>query len=98
MGSEWDVMRNEALGFLKDTGMIFLSYLFSRVVAHFQLDQPDFLKTWALPILQQNPQYRCVTMGHTHNPEQFLVGGAWYINSSTWIPVIETESADLRED
>jgi len=93
-----DLLEQKGVGLLKDTGMLFLTYIFSRIVTHFQLDQPDYLRQWALPIVRKNPGYQCVTMGHTHNPEQYDVGGRWYINSSTWIPVIEADSSAVRED
>jgi len=49
-------------------------------------------------ILQNNPGHRLVTMGHTHTPEAYDENGRWYVNTGTWIPVVESSSAALRED
>jgi hypothetical protein len=37
-------------------------------------------------------------MGHTHNPSALRVGRQQYLNSSTWINVVETTSGELRLD
>ncbi|HET7152289.1 MAG TPA: hypothetical protein VFJ29_00865, partial [Candidatus Kapabacteria bacterium] len=92
------IAENYGVGLLKDGAVLFLGYLFSRFIAHVQLNEPESLLEPGKTKLLGNPQYCCVTMGHTHNPEQFEADGRWYINTSTWIPVIESDSAALRED
>jgi len=92
------IAENYGVGLLKDTAVLFLGYLLSRFIAHVQLDEPGSLLDPGKAKLRENKQYRCVTMGHTHNPEQYEEDGRWYINTSTWIPVIESDSAALRED
>jgi hypothetical protein len=38
-------------------------------------------------------------MGHTHNPGQYCFSdGIMFYNSGTWIPIIETSTAEVRED
>ena len=38
-------------------------------------------------------------MGHTHNPGQYLFDkDKRFYNTGTWIPIIETSTADIRED
>ena len=96
--SVWDILKSQAGGFIKDTAVMFLSYLFSRIVSRVQLEEKEYLMEPAMKLLHDNPNVRCVTMGHTHNPEQCIENGRWYINSSTWVPVIESSSAQVRED
>lgn len=98
VSSVWEALLQYGSGFLKDASLLFLSYLFSRFVSYVQLEEVGYLMEPARKKLEENPAYRLVSMGHTHNPEQFQEKGRWYINSSTWIPVIESSSAALRED
>jgi hypothetical protein len=39
-------------------------------------------------------------MGHTHNPGEYFLPESTtrFYNTGTWIPVIETSSAEVRED
>lgn len=77
---------------------LFGSYILSRIVSYYQLAEPDMLDAPARRIIRENKRYRFVTMGHTHNPDQFQIEGRWYYNTGTWIPIVETDSAAIRED
>jgi UDP-2,3-diacylglucosamine pyrophosphatase LpxH len=93
-----DVILRYAGGVLKDTAVLFLGYLLARFVSYVQLSEPEDLLAPAQATMDAHPGCRLITMGHTHNPEQKQDGGRWYINSGSWIPVIEASSAALRED
>ena len=78
--------------------MIFLAYLLSRLVAWFQLSEPSSLNKYA-KIRFEGSNYSIITMGHTHNPGQYLFDkDKRFYNTGTWIPIIETSTADIRED
>ena len=77
---------------------LFGSYLLSRIVSYYQLAEPDMLNEPARRIMEKHPEYKFVTMGHTHNPDQFQIGGRWYYNTGTWIPIVESDSAAVRSD
>ncbi len=94
----WGFILQYGTGVLKDSGVLFVGYLLSRVVAYFQLSEPDDLVEPAEKKLNEFPDCSLVTFGHTHNPEQRRVGDRWYINSGTWIPIIEASSGALRAD
>ena len=85
-------------GVLNDTAVLFLGYLLARFVSFVQLSEPEDLLEPAKRKMDAHPECRLITMGHTHNPEQKQENGRWYINSGSWIPVIESSSAALRED
>jgi UDP-2,3-diacylglucosamine pyrophosphatase LpxH len=93
-----DVILRYAGGVLNDTAVLFLGYLLARFVSYVQLSEPEDLLAPARATMNAQPECRLITMGHTHNPEQKQEGGRWYINSGSWIPVIEASSATLRED
>ncbi len=93
-----DVILRYAGGVLNDTAVLFLGYLLSRFVSYVQLSEPEDLLAPAKERMDAHPGCRLITMGHTHNPEQKKENGRWYINSGSWIPVIESSSAALRED
>jgi len=75
-----------------------MSYFMSRIVAHFQLSEPNSLEAPARAILAANSGVTYITFGHTHNPDQFVEAGRYYCNTGTWIPIIETDTAQVRED
>jgi UDP-2,3-diacylglucosamine pyrophosphatase LpxH len=75
-----------------------MSYFMSRMVAYFQLSEPDSLEGPARALLEANPGISFITFGHTHNPDQFLESGRYYFNTGTWIPIIEIDTAQVRED
>lgn len=84
----------------KAAGVGLLSYVLSRVVAWCQLTEPDSLYTFAVRRRRHpDSDFPLMTMGHTHNPGAYEMqhGGKFY-NTGTWIPVIETSSAEVRED
>jgi UDP-2,3-diacylglucosamine pyrophosphatase LpxH len=93
-----DAILRYAGGVLNDTAVIFLGYLLARFVSFVQLSEPEDLLEPAKGKMDAHPECRLITMGHTHNPEQKQENGRWYINSGSWIPVIESSSAALRED
>jgi hypothetical protein len=76
-------------------GWLVLSYVLARVVAYFQLVEPDSLSAFAQPLLAR---FRLVTFGHTHNPDVLREGDAWFFNTGTWIPIIGVTDAEVRED
>lgn len=75
-----------------------LSYFLTQLLAYFKLIEPDYLTPEARELLAQHEDFRIVTMGHTHNPEQFRQQERWYFNTGTWIPIIEARSEAVRED
>jgi UDP-2,3-diacylglucosamine pyrophosphatase LpxH len=93
-----DVILRYVGGVLNDTAVLFLGYLLSRFVSFVQLSEPEDLQGPAKETMDAHPGCRLISMGHTHNPEQIQENGRWYINSGSWIPVIEASSAALRED
>jgi len=74
------------------------SYFLGRIVAYLQLSEPSALDVPAMKIFAANPQYQLITMGHTHNPDQRLKDGRWFYNTGTWIPIVETDTAEIRDD
>jgi UDP-2,3-diacylglucosamine pyrophosphatase LpxH len=93
-----DAVLRYAGGVLNDTAVLFLGYLLARFVSYVQLSEPEDLRAPAKARMDAHPECGLITMGHTHNPEQKQDGGRWYINSGSWIPVIEASSAALRRD
>jgi UDP-2,3-diacylglucosamine pyrophosphatase LpxH len=77
------------------------SYLLSRLVAWFHLSEPSSLDKFA-KLRLENTNYKIITMGHTHNPGEYLfkINNDYkrFYNTGTWIPVIETSTAEVRED
>jgi hypothetical protein len=60
-----------------------------RWVAH---RRPRSLVDRAIRIRERIPGLRVITFGHTHTSEMRTIGGdCWYINSGTWVPVIDLE-------
>lgn len=74
------------------------SYFLSRIVAYFQLSEPSSLGQDAMKIFAASPAYQLITMGHTHNPDQCQDNGRWFYNTGTWIPIVEMDSAAVRQD
>lgn len=75
-----------------------LSYFFVKIVAYFQLTEPEYLNEDAKIIMEAHPEYKVVIFGHTHNPEQFEHKGSWFYNTATWIPIIEMSNSEIRWD
>lgn len=55
------------VGQSKNVGLLIVSYLLSRIVGWFQLEEPSSLDKFARQRYAGTP-YRIMTMGHTHNP------------------------------
>ena len=85
----------------KNLILLFLAYILARVVSWFQLAEPSSLNKPAEKRFKWTT-YRISTMGHTHNPGEykFSVDGKErrFYNTGTWIPIIETSTAEVRED
>ena len=75
-----------------------LSYFFVKMVAYFQLAEPEYLNEDAIKIIDASPEYKFVIFGHTHNPDQFEYKGSWFYNTGTWIPIVEISNAEIRLD
>ncbi len=77
------------------------SYFLSRLVAWFHLSEPSSLDKFA-KLRLEGTNYKIITMGHTHNPGEYLFkinnDNKRFYNTGTWIPVIETSTAEVRED
>lgn len=71
-------------------------YFVIQALSYAQLKEPDSLAQFARRRLDENHNYRLVTFGHTHNPDQFEDGGRWFYNTGTWIPIVEATSSDVR--
>ncbi|HEY8780460.1 MAG TPA: metallophosphoesterase [Mucilaginibacter sp.] len=88
------------LNSLENLGFLILSYLLSRLFAMLQLTPPDGLFKNAQAVFDKHPGVQVVTFGHTHDPEQKdnRYKTKRYYNTGTWIPVFETDAADIRLD
>jgi UDP-2,3-diacylglucosamine pyrophosphatase LpxH len=86
---------------VKSLVLLFLSYLLSRLVAWFQLTEPSSLHNFAKQRFD-GTNYKIMSMGHTHNPGEYIFNDdnneRRFYNTGTWIPVIETSTAEARED
>ncbi len=89
------------LNLLKNIGPFVASYLLARLVAWFQLSEPSSLHNFAKQRFE-GTNYSIMTMGHTHNPGEYLFNienkFRKFYNTGTWIPVIESSTAEIRED
>jgi len=75
-----------------------IGYFLSRLAAALQLLPQHSFEGRARSQFALTPGLRMVTYGHIHKPEQAQIGGNWYYNTSTWIPVFEISSAAVRLD
>lgn len=83
---------------LEQVGLLIGSYLLSRLVSWFQLDEPSSLEKYA-KTRHAGTKYQIMAMGHTHNPGGYLMNGRYrFYNTGTWIPVIESSTGSLRVD
>ncbi|MDO8549926.1 MAG: hypothetical protein Q7S39_07245 [Ignavibacteria bacterium] len=96
-GGIWATILEQA----KNLVLLLLSYFFSRIVAWFQLTEPSSLDKFA-KLRFEGTNYKIITMGHTHNPGEYIFNinndNRRFYNTGTWIPVIETSTAEVRED
>jgi UDP-2,3-diacylglucosamine pyrophosphatase LpxH len=83
---------------LTSLGGMILSYVLARLVSWLNLVEPIELTEYARKKLAEMHQYRLITFGHTHNPDQFRDGERWFYNTGTWIPIVEISSASVRSD
>jgi UDP-2,3-diacylglucosamine pyrophosphatase LpxH len=83
---------------VRSLAWLVLSYVGSQVLAVFQLAGGHGLEPHARELFARRPQLRHVVFGHTHDPRQSERHGRWFYNCGTWVPVIETSSADVRHD
>jgi UDP-2,3-diacylglucosamine pyrophosphatase LpxH len=86
------------IGVLEWVATLLVVHFLIQALAKFQLDEPDSLSRFARLRFAENPNYRLMTMGHTHNPSQFREGERWFYNTGTWIPIIEVTTAEVRTD
>lgn len=82
----------------KSVAVMVGSYVLSRIVAYFQLEEPTSLANFAEDTFRDRPELQLVTMGHTHHADQFSLDGKWFFNTGTWIPIIETSSGNISHD
>lgn len=100
-----DGLIGKLLGGAKSVIPLAGSYFLSRAVAWLQLKEPTSLEKYAR-IRFAGTKYRIITMGHTHNPGAFdmhlMHNGKkierMFYNTGTWIPVIESSTAEVRSD
>jgi len=83
---------------IKNFGFLALSYFLGRAFSMMQLSAPSSLYPNAQKIFGKNLQYRFITFGHTHDPEQKREGNQRFYNTGTWIPVYEMDAAAVRLD
>jgi hypothetical protein len=93
-----DGIAGALLNITRNFGLLIVSYFLARVVAWYQLEEPSSLETFAT-VRKAGSPFTIMTMGHTHSPGECLMeGGCRFYNTGTWIPIIETSSAAVRED
>lgn len=80
---------------LTSIGGMVLSFVLSRIVAKLGLKEPDALSEFAREHFKNHPNHSLVTLGHTHHPDEFNEDGKQFFNTGTWIPIIETSSAEV---
>lgn len=84
--------------FLQWVAWLIIVYVLIQLLAYAQLTEPDSLAKFARHKFDANKQYRLITFGHTHNPDQFREHGRWFYNTGTWIPIIGTTVTSIRTD
>ena len=98
--SQLSGIEQTALKALGSVGALVLTYFLARIIGWLQLVEPSSLDDYAHRLfLKTGSQYRMMSMGHTHNPGSYTNGSQHvFYNTGTWIPVIETTTAEVRED
>ena len=86
------------IAILTSVAWLALSYPLARLLSMLQLVEPTSLANCAMDIFARRSNLRIVTLGHTHDPEQYNVSGKWFYNTGTWEPIVEATTASLRED
>jgi UDP-2,3-diacylglucosamine pyrophosphatase LpxH len=80
---------------LTSIGGMVVYYVLSRLTAKLGLQEPTALDEFARKHFAANPSHSIVTLGHTHHPDEFNEDGKQFFNTGTWIPIIETTSAEV---
>ncbi|HEY6172146.1 MAG TPA: hypothetical protein VIX80_07810 [Candidatus Kapabacteria bacterium] len=80
---------------LTSIGGMIMSYVLSRLVAKLGLKEPTALGDSAREHFKNNSAHSLITLGHTHHPDEFYEDGKQFFNTGTWIPIIETSSAEV---
>ncbi len=93
-----EIILSQSKKLLVDLLPLVFSFAFARIAAYFQLNEPDSLNEPGRKKLIDFSDYKIVAFGHTHTPEKFNIDGRWFYNTGTWIPIVETSSASIRED
>lgn len=83
---------------IENVAFLILSYFIGRLFAMLKLSSPYSLYNNAERAMDNYPETTIATFGHTHNPEQKASPTRRYFNTGTWIPVVETDAADVRLD
>ena len=78
--------------------MLVAAYAAIQCLTYAQLSEPDSLAAFARRQFERHPNYRLITYGHTHNPDQFRRGEQWFYNTGTWIPIVETSAINVRTE
>ncbi len=93
------------LSLAETVGGLILTYYLSRLLSLAQLEEPSSLYSDTGKIFKAYPNVQIITLGHTHNPEQFKnpvaasdTDSRWFYNTGTWIPIVDTTTGSLRED
>ncbi|MEO6940844.1 MAG: hypothetical protein ABI444_12025 [Candidatus Kapaibacterium sp.] len=93
---------NQVFTFFKSFVILALAYPLSRIMSIFGLSEAGSLATAADKIVKRETaagkKIEIITMGHTHDPEQLQNTDYWFYNTGTWIPILESSSAAVRED
>lgn len=89
------------------TAAYFLAYYVGKFILSWLIKKEPAFAEDARQVLDGDQKLEAVLLGHTHNPEQYnfveapqslIPQNRWYFNTGTWIPVFETNSADVRFD
>jgi UDP-2,3-diacylglucosamine pyrophosphatase LpxH len=92
------------LALAETVGGLILTYYLGRILSMAQLVEPSSLYSDTKKLFEMYPGVQIVTLGHTHNPEQFMQQNSgndnsrWFYNTGTWIPIVDTTTGSLRED
>ena len=83
---------------IESAAILAAAYAAIRGLTYAQLSEPDSLAQFARHRFALHSEYRLITFGHTHNPDQFRRGDQWFYNTGTWIPIIETTAINVRAE
>ncbi len=83
------------MSIIQKLSILILSYFLGRLSSILGFSVAG-LSEFAQNIIKDNPQYKFVVFGHTHNAEQKQWDGHWYFNTGSWIPLFEWTSASVK--